>query len=43
MIPQFYNYFKGVALILRSLLDKAEKEDIGVAFLDDLRRVSGSR
>ena len=38
--PQFYTYFSGVALLLRSLLEKVESDEIGLAFLNDIKKVS---
>ena len=39
MSPQFYTYFNGVALLLRSLLEKVESDEVGLAFLNDVKKV----
>ena len=39
MGPQFYTYFSGVALLMRSLLEKVENDEVGLAFLNDVKKV----
>ena len=39
MGAQFYTYFSGVALLMRSLLEKVENDEVGLAFLNDVKKV----